>query len=154
MRHHELAHLLSNIEKLPLPILGSMFPFWNPTGVFPRSVHVGRLHPHVERGILSLFLASSQFNVLRASTRVRRPPGPTWPGSTRAEAAQHIRHASEARCKIHADGKRPEQLAVSCLQPGAFLPQCVDFLFQLRRPREANRHLAEVVARKKRYRSL
>ena len=38
MRHYELAHLLSNIEKLPLPILGSMFPFWNPTGVFPRSV--------------------------------------------------------------------------------------------------------------------
>jgi hypothetical protein len=29
--HHD-AHLLSNIEKLTLPILGSMFPFWIPTG--------------------------------------------------------------------------------------------------------------------------
>jgi hypothetical protein len=36
VRHYELAHLLSNIEKFPLPIQvwGSMFPFWNPTGVF------------------------------------------------------------------------------------------------------------------------
>jgi hypothetical protein len=55
--------------------------------------------------------------------------------------------------RIRAVGKHPEQFAVSRLQPGAFLPQCVDFLFQLR-PREANRHLAEVVARKKRYSSL
>ena len=61
LRHYEHAHLLSNIEKLPLPIWGSMFPFWNPTGVFPRC---------------------SEDNVLRASTRVRRPrarrprPGP------------------------------------------------------------------------------
>ena len=100
MRLYEHAHLLSNIEKLPLPILGSMFPFWNPTGVFPRSVH-----PHVEKDILSLFLASSQFNVLRASTRVRRPPGPTWPGSTRAEAAQQLsrsplrpRTVTQGRC--------------------------------------------------------
>ena len=30
LRHYELAHLLSNIEKPPLPILGSMLPFWNP----------------------------------------------------------------------------------------------------------------------------
>jgi hypothetical protein len=27
LRHYELAHLLSNIEKLSLPIWGSMFPF-------------------------------------------------------------------------------------------------------------------------------
>jgi hypothetical protein len=32
LRHSEHAHLLSNIEKLTLPILGSMFPFWIPTG--------------------------------------------------------------------------------------------------------------------------
>ena len=31
LRHYEHAHLLSNIEKPQLPILGSMFPFWNPT---------------------------------------------------------------------------------------------------------------------------
>ena len=67
------------------------FPFWavcSLSGTQPE-FSLGRLHPHVEKDILSLFLASSQFNVLRASTRVRRPPGPTWPGSTRAEAAQH-----------------------------------------------------------------
>jgi hypothetical protein len=32
LRHSEHAHLLSDIEKLTLPILGSMFPFWIPTG--------------------------------------------------------------------------------------------------------------------------
>jgi hypothetical protein len=32
LRHSEHAHLLSNIEKLTLPIWGSMFPFWIPTG--------------------------------------------------------------------------------------------------------------------------
>ena len=32
LRHSEHAHLLSDIEKLTLPILGSMFPFWSPTG--------------------------------------------------------------------------------------------------------------------------
>ena len=54
MRHSEHAHLLSNIEKLPLPILGSMFPFWNPTGVFLQSV------AHVEKDKPSLFVASLQ----------------------------------------------------------------------------------------------
>ncbi len=34
LRHSEHAHLLSDIEKLTLPtgILGSLFPFWSPTG--------------------------------------------------------------------------------------------------------------------------
>ncbi len=32
LRHSEHAHLLSDIEKLTLPILGSLFPFWIPTG--------------------------------------------------------------------------------------------------------------------------
>ena len=32
LRHSEHAHLLSDIEKLSLPILGSLFPFWIPTG--------------------------------------------------------------------------------------------------------------------------
>ncbi len=31
LRHSEHAHLLSDIEKLTLPILGSLFPFWSPT---------------------------------------------------------------------------------------------------------------------------
>ena len=31
LRHSEHAHLLSDIEKLTLPILGTMFPFWSPT---------------------------------------------------------------------------------------------------------------------------
>ncbi len=30
--HSEHAHLLSDIERLPLPISGSLFPFWSPTG--------------------------------------------------------------------------------------------------------------------------
>ncbi len=55
MRNYELAHLLSNIEKLPLPIWGSMFP----SGTQPE-FSLGRLHPHVEKGILSLFVASLQ----------------------------------------------------------------------------------------------
>ena len=46
LRHYELAHLLSNIEKSPLPIWGSMLPFWNPTGVFPRSVTPTRRKGH------------------------------------------------------------------------------------------------------------
>jgi hypothetical protein len=32
LRHSEHAHLLSNIEKPTLPIWGSLFPFWIPTG--------------------------------------------------------------------------------------------------------------------------
>ena len=31
LRHSEHAHLLSDIEKLTRPILGTMFPFWSPT---------------------------------------------------------------------------------------------------------------------------
>ncbi len=46
LRHPVLAHLLSNIGKLPLPILGSMLPFWNPTGAFPRSVTPTRRKGH------------------------------------------------------------------------------------------------------------
>ncbi len=56
MRHYEQAHLLSNIEKLPLPIWGSMFPFWNPTGVFLQSV----AHVELEKDKPSLFVASLQ----------------------------------------------------------------------------------------------
>lgn len=33
-----MFRLLSNIEKLPLPILGSMLPFWNPTGDLVRQL--------------------------------------------------------------------------------------------------------------------
>ena len=61
LRHYELAHLLSNIEKLH-------FPFWavcSFSGTQPE-FSLGRLHPHVEKDTLSLFVASSQFSVLRA----------------------------------------------------------------------------------------
>ena len=45
------------------------FPFWavcSLSGTQPE-FSLGRLHPHVEKDILSLFVASSQFSVLRAS---------------------------------------------------------------------------------------
>ncbi len=61
MRHYEHAHLLSNIEKLPLPIWGSMFPFWNHRT--QPEFSFGRLQPHVEtflKGQASLFVASLQ----------------------------------------------------------------------------------------------
>ena len=79
MRHYEHAHLLSNIEKLPLPILGSMFPFWSPTGVFLQSV------AHVEKDKPSLFVAFPSIHVLRRQPR-RRARGPRAPlaRSTRA----------------------------------------------------------------------
>ncbi len=51
LRRYEHAHLLSNIEKPPLPISGS--------GTKPE-FPLGRLHLHVEKDILSLFGASSQ----------------------------------------------------------------------------------------------
>ena len=45
LRHSEHAHLLSDIEKLTLPILGSVFPFWSPTGDL-----VCRLEPTSRKG--------------------------------------------------------------------------------------------------------
>ena len=83
LRHYEQAHLLSNIEKLPLPILGSMFPFWSPTGVFLQSV------AHVEKDKPSLFVAFPSIHVLRRQPR-RRARGPRAPlaRSTRANTAQ------------------------------------------------------------------
>jgi hypothetical protein len=97
------------------------FPFWavcSLSGTQPE-FSLGRLHPHVEKDILSLFLASSQFNVLRASTRVRPPPGPTWPGCTRAEAAQ--------------DGSedvtvRSVSVRMRCLTDGLSSDNAVDFM--------------------------
>ena len=95
-------------------ILGSMFPFWNPTGVFPRSVTPTRRKGHPL--VVSCFLS---IQVLRASTRVRRPPGPTWPGSTRAEAAQ--------------DGSedvtvRSVSVRMRCLTDGLSSDNAVDFM--------------------------
>jgi hypothetical protein len=71
LRHYELAHLLSNIEKLPLPILGSM----SLSGTQPE-FSFGRLHAHVDKDILSLFLASSQFNVQKGVNEGEATPGP------------------------------------------------------------------------------
>ncbi len=62
--HYELAHLLSNIEKPPLLISGSMLPFWNPTGVFPRSVTVGPMGPCQ---VANFKLASDHATVVPAS---------------------------------------------------------------------------------------
>jgi hypothetical protein len=92
---------------------------------------LGWVHPHVEKDIRSLLLASSQFNVLRASTRVRRPPGPTWPGSTRAEAAQHqarlhpsllLRRSDQSCCcadgdRLACDTSSEIVVAPSCPRP-------------------------------------
>ena len=103
------------------------FPFWavcSLSGTQPE-FSLGRLHPHVEKDILSLFVASSQFNVLRASTRVRPPPGPTWPGSTRAEAAQ--------------DGSedvtvRSVSVRMRCLTDGLSSDNTVDFMHAFATP--------------------
>jgi hypothetical protein len=85
LRHYEHAHLLSNIEKLPLPILGSMFPFWNPTGVFLRSVATTR-----RKGQALVVCCFPSIHVLRRQPR-RRVRGPRAPlaRSTWVEAAQH-----------------------------------------------------------------
>ena len=100
------------------------FPFWavcSLSGTQPE-FSLGRLHPHVEKDTLSLFLASSQFNVLRASTRVRRPPGPTWPGSTRAEAAQHgSEDGSGSTCALRFLFDRPVLSKSPQLSQRAFL---------------------------------
>jgi hypothetical protein len=96
LRHNEHAHLLSNIEKLPLPILGSMFPFWNPTGVFLQSA------AHVEKDSLSLFVASLQ----STSFVVSHAEGEGAPGSSgpvhSGHAAQHgsedVTARSVSRC--------------------------------------------------------
>ena len=87
--------------------------------LFQQKMNLLVLHPQVEKDILSLFLASSQFNVLRASTRVRPPPGPTWPGCTRAEAAQ--------------DGSedvtvRSVSVRMRCLTDGLSSDNAVDFM--------------------------
>ena len=82
LRHYEQAHLLSNIEKLPLPILGSMFPFWSPTGVFLQSV------AHVEKDKPSLFVAFPSIHVLRRQPR-RRARGPRAPLARSTWAQSH-----------------------------------------------------------------
>jgi hypothetical protein len=77
-----LAHLLSNIEKLPLPIWGSMFPSWNPTGVFPRSVTpTSRTSSRSSCLLLPLnsTVISTSFGVVNEGGP-GAAPGPTWPG--------------------------------------------------------------------------
>ncbi len=61
-RNYELPRLLSSIEKLPPPILGSMLKF--PAALRLSGAHwqrepefsLGRLHPHAEKGSLSFKL--------------------------------------------------------------------------------------------------
>ncbi len=75
----------TSIEKPPLqvPIWGSMLPFWNPTGVFPRPVTVT---PTPRKGcplVVCVCLLSIQHpSALTRVTRTRRRPRarPDWPG--------------------------------------------------------------------------
>ena len=107
MRHYELAHLLSNIEKFPLPIWGSMFPFWNPTGVFPRSVTPTRRkgHPLVVCCFLSIQRPSG-VNEGEATpgpdlARVHSGPavsGRSGPRLSHGAVGQHWGLAPRARC--------------------------------------------------------
>jgi hypothetical protein len=69
--------LLSNIEKFPLPIWGSMFPFWNPTGVFPRSVTPTRRKGH-DPLVVCCFLSIQRPPGVNEGEAT---PGPTWPGA-------------------------------------------------------------------------
>jgi hypothetical protein len=76
LRHSEHAHLLSDIEKLTLPILGSLFPFGSPTGDL-----VCRLEPTSTKDSLSVvrcLFPSITGNVLRRQPR-RRARGPRAP---------------------------------------------------------------------------
>ncbi len=62
LRHSEHAHLLSNIEKPALPNLGSMFPFWIPTGDL-----VCQLEATSRKVACRLFVASLQSTSLFVS---------------------------------------------------------------------------------------
>jgi hypothetical protein len=105
LRHYEHAHLLSNIAKLPLPILGSMFPFWNATGDFLQSV------AHVEKDRPSLFVASLEstsrsFVVSPAGLGGQGGPGLLWPGPLgpkrprMVEAAQDGSEDADVRSRL------------------------------------------------------
>ena len=72
MRHSEHAPLLSNIEKLTLPILGSVLPFWIPTGDFRQLEATSR------KDSLSVVSCSSQSNVSGVSqAEGEGAPGPS-----------------------------------------------------------------------------
>ena len=75
LRHYELAHLLSNIEKLPVP-------FWavssSLSGTQPE-ISLGRSHPLVEKDEPSVFVASSPQPTFRRSSQAEGEgsvPGP------------------------------------------------------------------------------
>ena len=68
--------LVRSIEKLPLPILGSMFPFWSPTGVFLQSV------AHVEKDKPRCFLLPFRVNPRHGPSSSAPPEGEGAPGSS------------------------------------------------------------------------
>ncbi len=75
LRHSEhAAHLLSNIEKPALPILGSMFPFWIPTGDW-----VCQLEATSTQDSLSGVCCFPSIDVLRHQPGPRRVRGPRAP---------------------------------------------------------------------------
>ncbi len=88
LRHSEHAHLLSNIEKLTLPIFGRMLPsrFWSPTGDWSVS-----WKPPVHRILVAfrLFVASLHFNPRPSSSARRRVRGPRAPLCWAASAQVH-----------------------------------------------------------------
>ena len=119
LRHSEHAHLLSNIEKLPLPILGSMFPFWNPTGVFLQSV------AHVEKDKPSLFVASLQ----STSFVVSPAEGEGAPGSSGPVHSGHTaQHGSEDVTV------RSVSVRMRCLTDGLSSDNTVDFMHAFATP--------------------
>jgi hypothetical protein len=80
LRHSEHAHLLSNIEKLTLPILGSNVPFLDPNRGF---------------GV-------SQRSGVPARRRVRGPRAPLA-RATRANTAQHGSEDVDVRSRLRPD---------------------------------------------------
>ncbi len=89
LRHSEHARLLSNIEKLALPILGSMLPFWIPTGDL-----VCQLEATSKKVACRLFVASLQSTSLVVSQAEGEGPAGRC---TRAVPAQHGGHRPGGR---------------------------------------------------------
>ncbi len=83
LRHSEHARLLSNIEKLTLPILGSMLPFWIPTGDL-----VCQLEATSTWDSLSVVCCSPQSTFRRPARRRVRGPRAPLARSTRANTAR------------------------------------------------------------------
>ena len=122
LRHYEHVHLLSNIEKLPLPILG-MLPFWNPTGDL-----VHQLEP---TSASRLFVVPLIQRPLSGPWRSSLPPwapySPSGPGS-RARGALTIRLT-----------RTPRQAAQGIMMRGRHLKGPFKFTTRAQDRRRSNR---------------